>query len=137
MRKVDKMQKRGKLVSKYFERPEGTHEDVAVPAASSSINHFHPFSMGENMLAISDVARTGKEACRNMQKHAERSRERRKTRKTTGAQNADYRMAAHGAEHADSYSPSRSLHSCIDVVNGANMQSLLISSAHLGDVARF
>lgn len=56
MRKVDKMQKRGKHVSKYFERPEGTHKDVAVPAASSSINHFHPFSMGENMLAISDVA---------------------------------------------------------------------------------
>ena len=48
MRKVDKMQKRGKHISKYFERPEGTQEDVAEtdglrktqPAASFSIKHF-------------------------------------------------------------------------------------------------
>jgi len=53
MRKVDKMQKCGKHISKYFERPEGTHEDVAVPAAASNIK---TFSMGENMLAASDVA---------------------------------------------------------------------------------
>ena len=58
MRKVDKMQKRGKHISKYFERPEGTQEDVAEmdglrktqPAASFSIKHF---SEGENMLAAS------------------------------------------------------------------------------------
>ena len=76
--------------------------------------------------------RTGKETCGIMQKHAETSRKRRKTRMPTGGQNADYLMAAHGAEHADSYSPSRSLHSCIGVVNGVNIQSLLISSnAHL------
>ena len=62
MRKVDKMQKRGKHISEDFERPEGTQEDVAemdglrncgcetVPAASFSIKHF---SEGENMLVAS------------------------------------------------------------------------------------
>ena len=54
MRKVDKMQKRGKHISKYFERPEGTQEDVAEMdglrnCACSFLQH-EPLSMVENML---------------------------------------------------------------------------------------
>ena len=61
MRKVDKMQKRGKHISKYFERPEGTQEDVAEMdglrnCACSFLQH-EPLSMGENVLAASDVTR--------------------------------------------------------------------------------
>ena len=57
MRKVDKMQKRGKHISKYFERPEGTQGDVAEMdglrnCACSFLQH-KTFSMGESMLAAS------------------------------------------------------------------------------------
>ena len=53
------MQKRGKRISKYFERPEGTQEDVAEMdglrnCACSFLQH-KTFSEGENMLAASSA----------------------------------------------------------------------------------
>ena len=49
-------------MSKYFERPEGTQEDVAEMdglrnCACSFLSH-KIFSLGENMLAGSDIARS-------------------------------------------------------------------------------